>query len=58
MSELKWASITVLFLIAVSGVIVFFGKDNNGVFSDVLKTCISGYIGFLGRGFIEQIKRD
>jgi len=58
MNELKWASLTVNFLIAACGIIVFFGKDNNGVFSEVLKTAISGYIGFLGRGIIEKVKAD
>ncbi|NJK46990.1 hypothetical protein HC931_01115 [Candidatus Gracilibacteria bacterium] len=56
--ELKWASLTINVLIVSSGIIVFFGKDNNGVFTEVLKTAISGYIGFLGRGIIEKVKAD
>jgi hypothetical protein len=58
MNELKWASLTINVLIVASGVIVFFGNDNNGVFTEVLKTAISGYIGFLGRGGIERVKND
>ncbi len=58
MNELKWASLTINVLIVASGIIVFFGKDNNGVFTEVLKTAISGYIGFLGRGIIERVKAD
>jgi hypothetical protein len=57
-NELAWASLTLNVLIVASSVIVFFGKDNNGVFTEVLKTAISGYIGFLGRGIIERVKAD
>ena len=58
MNELRWASITINILIVASGVIVFFNKDENGTFGEVLKAGISGYIGFLGRGIIEKVKAD